>query len=319
MRYVHLITLFLVLAVKRRVFAQEFYPVSDLTEAFDVSLGGNADNGDSLDLLNLDYGSAFAFNNIDNESPALFADDSLFNGQELYLKESETNLFAEENHMNSCNDLQPLGRNRARSNEFCHENEGIISLPHILEEEEDWYATPEGLATTEEVGSWFCPIRFFQGILRFPVCNILASQGYPVPGSWARLAELPLKNLQYCWPCRLIFFSLFISSRLFCMYRCFALKFGLKSPINSVSPSNYHVCLEERVWCCFQYLPGPRWNPEQVFFLFTLWFLARRNRKAKFPFRERWVERAPDTGARNPLDMQDHLRNKGFVDFSSWI
>ena len=220
MRYVHLITFFLVLAVKRWVFAQEFDPVSDLTEDFDVSLGGIADNGDDLDLPSLDYGSALAFNNIDNDNAALFVDDSPFNGQELDLEESGTNLFAEENQISSCNDLQPLGRNRARSNEVCHDNEGIINLPHILEDE-DWFPTPEGLATDEEVGSWFCPIRFFQGILRFPVCNIVASQGFPVSGSWAELAKLPLKNLKYCWPCKLISLGLFISSRFFCMYGCF--------------------------------------------------------------------------------------------------
>lgn len=229
MRHIHLILSFLVLAVKKCwVFADEVDFFNDSIDSDDVSLWSNVNNGDGSDLLNLADGSALAFNNVDNDNPALFVDDSIFNNQEVVLKEAGIDLFTEENQVNNCNDLQPLGRNRARSNEVCHDNQNIINLPQTFEGE-DWLPTPEGLATDEEVASWFCPVRFFQGILQIPVCNIRGSQAVSVSGSWASLAKLPLKNLKNCWPCKWIILTLFISSRLFCMHHRLTWEFRLIS------------------------------------------------------------------------------------------
>lgn len=115
-------------------------------------------------------------------------------------------------------------RNRARSsdgdnNDVCHyDNQGDIinnnnAFPQIQNqntnagegEAEDWFPTPTGLATAEEVASWFCPVRYFQGILQVPVCNVLAGPVVSVQGAGLGLrgsfAGLPLKNLERCWPC----------------------------------------------------------------------------------------------------------------------
>lgn len=223
MHHVHLILFFMVPAVKIQCVVADTADglvISDPTQSDDISLWDNANDDDGgLDLLDLDNDSSsgLAFNDIDdgnnndNNNPALFADDSIFNNQEdsssVGQNEAETTNFnllaaAEKNQINSCsNNLQPPSRNRARSNEVCPDNQGTINeLP--INEDDDWFPTPGGLVTAREVESWFCPVRYFQGVLRIPVCNILNSGISPFPGLWASLASLPLKNLQRCWPCK---------------------------------------------------------------------------------------------------------------------
>ena len=155
----------------------------------------------------------------------------------------------------SCDNVQPFGRIRARSDDFCIDDQSVPeeSGPR-LNVDEIFAPLRKGLRTQEDVVNYICPSWAFRGILNVPVCTETGDlSATPIDSNSinglisSQVPQFALFDVEFAYLRKLILVMVFEENPPL---------ITLTPPTLSVTPFNIKHCQLPSGWCCWAFTPG---------------------------------------------------------------